>query len=64
MIPVFRRSLVTTKEIPVGHVFTSDDIDFKRPGTGISPKEINSVIGRVVKIAIQKDDLIRKEDLV
>ena len=27
-------------------------------------KEINSVIGRVVKIAIQKDDLIRKEDLV
>ena len=38
-------------------------LDMKKPGTGINPLNINNIIGRVAKVNIAKDKLIKKEDL-
>ena len=38
-------------------------ISFKKPGNGIPANEYLSVIGKLAKKTIKKDNLIRKEDL-
>lgn len=56
-----RRSLVAAKDIPKGKIIEKEDLTFKRPAHGISPKYIDDVIGKVAKIDINKDDIIVKE---
>lgn len=58
----FKRSIVAAKDIKAGQVITENDIDFKRPGTGIEPKYFKMIIGRVARRDIKKDSLIRKAD--
>ena len=53
-----RRSIVASQNIAIGEIITEDMLTFKRPGTGISPNKINSILGKKVKIAIEEDDLI------
>ena len=53
-----RRSIIANRDIDVGEVITVEDLTFKRPGTGISPNELNNVIGREVKKFIKEDDLL------
>lgn len=59
----FRRSLVARHALPAGHVIVEDDLDAKRPGTGIGPNEIRYVLGRRVADDIEEDQVIRWEDL-
>ncbi|MFZ3122399.1 MAG: N-acetylneuraminate synthase [Thermodesulfovibrionales bacterium] len=56
--PVVRKSIVAAKEIKKGETFTEDNITVKRPGTGISPMEWDSVIGNKAVRAFEEDDLI------
>ena len=56
------KSLVTRREIAVGHVLGSDDLCAKRPGGGISPSRIQEVLGRVVRRPLDADMLIKLED--
>ncbi|MCF6366839.1 MAG: N-acetylneuraminate synthase family protein [Bacteroidales bacterium] len=56
-----RRSLVAAKTIPQGKIIEKDDITWKRPGTGISPKYINDVIGKKATKNILCDEIIIKE---
>lgn len=58
-IQSFRRSIVLNKTKKAGEIISEDDIDFKRPGTGISPGEAKYVINRQTLIDIQKDDLVQ-----
>ena len=58
-----RRSLVTTRNIKRGETLTQKDIVAKRPGDGISPNQINSIIGLKVNKDISKGYQIKKEDL-
>lgn len=44
--PVARKSLVASRVIKAGEVFTADNLTTKRPGTGISPMRLNEVVGR------------------
>jgi N-acetylneuraminate synthase len=55
---VARRSIVAKIDIPEGAIITEDVLDVKRPGTGIEPKYLNSVIGKRAKENIKKDDII------
>ena len=55
---VARRSIVAKVDIPEGAIITEDMLDVKRPGTGIEPKYLNSVIGKRAKENIKKDDII------
>jgi sialic acid synthase SpsE len=58
----FRRSAVTKIKMMAGHVLSQEDIDFKRPGTGIQPEELKYIIGRKVKITIEEGELLKWED--
>lgn len=53
-----RRSLVANCDIIEGTVITEDMLTWKRPGTGISPKYMDLVIGRKASKNIQEDDIL------
>ena len=61
---VHRPSLVAKVDIKKGETINESMISIKKPGTGIHPKDINWVIGRVVKNDISADRIILKSDLV
>lgn len=56
---VARKSIVASRDIQVGEVFTVDNLTTKRPGTGISPMEWDQIIGTNAKQSYVKDDLIQ-----
>lgn len=58
-----RRSIVAANDIKAGQVITVDDLDAKRPGTGIAPEMMSSILGRVALRDIPKDTLIFAEDV-
>lgn len=53
-----RRSLVLTRSMKAGEKITENDIMPKRPGTGISPKYTNIVLGREVKRDLEEDTIL------
>jgi len=53
-----RRSLYASKDISKGEVFSKDNIICLRPGRGISPSKIDSILGKKSSIFIIKDSLI------
>lgn len=53
-----RRSIVAKRNIEVGEIITLDDITFKRPGTGISPKDLEQIIGCEVIEKIYEDEIL------
>ena len=55
---VARKSLVAARPIRAGERLTRDLIAIKRPGTGISPAELDRALGRVVVRALAGDDVI------
>lgn len=58
-----RRSIVAAKNLAAGTTITNEDIDFKRPGTGMSPTRKNEVLGRKLTKSLSKDSLIQLEDM-
>lgn len=62
-IAVARRSLVTARDLRAGHILGRDDLTTKRPGTGISPVKLPSVLGRALKTALPEDTLLLPEML-
>ena len=53
-----RRSIVAVRDIKQGDVITTDDLTFKRPGTGIYPSKIDDVLGKTAKVDILEDTLL------
>ena len=53
-----RRSLYYADDFKKGHVLGSNDIEIKRPGIGISPKEMDSLIGKKISLDVKYDDII------
>ncbi len=58
-----RRSVVAARNILKGSLITMNDLVFKRPGIGIPPGQVNSVVDRKALVNIAKDHLIRKEEI-
>ena len=59
-----RRSIVSSQKIPKNTVITEDMLDIKRPGTGISPKFFEKVIGSITSNEIDEDIPIQWTDLI
>jgi sialic acid synthase SpsE len=57
------RSIVAAKEIREGELFSRDNLTFKRPGTGISPKNIDIVCGRKAIKSFKADTVITWDDI-
>ena len=53
-----RRSLVLTRSMKKGEIIKETDIMAKRPGTGISPKFADIVIGREIKADFEEDTIL------
>jgi N-acetylneuraminate synthase len=58
----FRRSVVARRSLSAGHTLSEADLDVKRPGTGISPAELNRVVGRRLARSVAEDDLFDWSD--
>ena len=56
--PIARKSIVATKTIKKGDLFSVENLTVKRPGTGISPMQWDNVIGKTAKKDFEEDDLI------
>jgi N,N'-diacetyllegionaminate synthase len=60
---VARRSIVARVNIPKGTIITEAMLDIKRPGTGIEPKNISSIVGKRAKRNIERDALVTSDAL-
>jgi sialic acid synthase SpsE len=60
-IPKMRRSIVAKRNLPAGHVLTAEDLDAKRPGSGIEPCEIHGLIGKKITVDLEADEIISLE---
>jgi len=54
-----RRSLVAARDIAAGAVIGPDDLTWKRPAHGVSPKFFREVIGRTARADIEEDTVIQ-----
>ncbi|MDT4763427.1 N-acetylneuraminate synthase [Sphaerochaeta sp. PS] len=57
-IPIARKSIIASRHIEKGELFSTDNITTKRPGNGISPMQWFEVLGKVSKRSFQEDELI------
>jgi N,N'-diacetyllegionaminate synthase len=62
-IQVARRSLVTTRALPVGHVLQATDLTYKRPATGIAPAKLAQVIGETLAHSLPANTVLQWDDL-
>lgn len=58
---IFRRSLYVVKDIAKGEKFTHHNVRSIRPGYGLQPKYISSVIGKHSKKSIQKGTPLKSD---
>ncbi|HWR50097.1 MAG TPA: N-acetylneuraminate synthase family protein [Bryobacteraceae bacterium] len=59
----FRRRMVVTRALPAGELLLPEDVEFKRPGTGIGPDELPYAAGRPLKRDLQAEDEVEWADL-
>jgi sialic acid synthase SpsE len=58
-----RRSIHAIRDLPAGHVLHEEDIDYRRPGTGIPPDHLESVLSRTLRSEIRAGTRIKWSDL-
>ena len=54
-----RRSLVSSKALKKGEIITEKDLTWKRPAAGISPGDINLLIGKALLVDIAEDTVLQ-----
>ena len=57
-IPIIRKSIVARVKIKKGEIFNNNNLDVKRPGSGISPMKWKKVLGQKSKKSYNPDELI------
>lgn len=60
---VARRSLVTRRLLTAGTALTAGDLTAMRPGTGISPLEIDRLVGRRIRRTLDAQHILTEDDL-
>lgn len=58
-----RRSIVSTRDIMAGETIGESDLYAKRPGTGIAPNQISTVLGKTAVKDISADTVIMPGDI-
>ena len=54
-----RRSLVANRNIPAGKIIDKDDLTWKRPAGGISPRHYYEVLGMAARADIEEDTVLQ-----
>jgi sialic acid synthase SpsE len=60
---IFGRSVVANRNLEVGHLIEISDLVYKKPGGGLSWKDIGTLINRRVGRAVLRDDLITEANI-
>jgi N,N'-diacetyllegionaminate synthase len=60
---ILRKSVVAACDIKAGEALCRENLTVKRPGTGIPPGELESLLGRRLRVNIQGDTILRMQDL-
>ena len=60
---VVRRSVTAGRDLAVGETLTEADLMLLRPASGIPAKQLDEVIGRVIKVAIAEGQPLQWSDL-
>lgn len=63
LIAAARRSLHAARDLPTGHVLVASDLVALRPGTGISPVRLATLVGRRLAKPILLGDLLEEDHL-
>ncbi len=59
----FRISCVAARRLPVGHRVSEADVSFRRPGSGIPPKDVQLLVGKTLHEPLEPGDLFRLDAL-
>jgi len=59
---IFRKSIVYLNNLKKGSTITREDVGFKKPGTGINPDKLNTVLGNILNKDVLADSLINIDD--
>ena len=59
-IPIARKSIVAGKKIEKGEIFTAENLEVKRPGTGISPIRWDEMVGQYAERDYKADEFIEE----
>ena len=54
---------MANQDISMGETITEEMLTWKRPGTGISPRDLKKVMGMKSKRDISRDDILIWEDV-
>jgi N-acetylneuraminate synthase/N,N'-diacetyllegionaminate synthase len=60
----FRLSCVAARDLPADHVLRAEDVAFRRPGTGLPPKEAGQFIGRRTQTPMARGQIFKADELV
>jgi len=58
---LIRKSIVAKSVINKGDIISENMVDFKRPGTGLSPLDLDIIVGKKAKRTILKDEIFKKD---
>lgn len=58
-----RRSVVVTKDMIKGSILQREDMDVKRPGYGISPEKIETLVGKTLVRDVKADEILKQGDI-
>ena len=62
-IKAYRKSIVAKRDIKKGEVISMEKLTFKSPAVGISPTDVNNVLGKTASKDIAEDDVLDYEML-
>lgn len=60
---VARKSIHVSKDMKQNVVISENDLTMKRPGDGISPMQMETLVGKRMKKDLKKDDKVKWEDV-
>ena len=60
---IARKSIIASKRINKGDIFSEDNITTKRPGNGINPMRWFELLGKTAKHDYEEDYLIELDEL-
>ena len=63
-ISIARKSIIASRSIKKGEIFSESNLSTKRPGTGISPMKWHDLIGKVALNDYETDDQILNNELL
>jgi N,N'-diacetyllegionaminate synthase len=57
-IAIVRKSIVASRDIVKGEIFSEENLTVKRPGTGINPMDWDKIIGTAANMDYRSDEII------